>query len=219
MLNSTRADELRNLIEEEIVAGKLRPGERLDEQIIAQRFKVSRTPVREAIRQLVTSGLVHKPPRQRAVVALISVRRLMDMFEVVAELEGLAARLAARRMSEEERENLMKVHRGCRRLIKKNDFEEYFEANMRFHETIYAGARNEFLGETIKQIRNRLSPYRRYQLHQPGRLANSFAEHEEIVDRIIAGDGDTADRLIRQHVNIQGELLTDLISFMPDTAP
>ncbi len=105
----TRADQLRRTLEEEIFTGRLKPGDRLDEQSLAQRFSVSRTPVREALRQLSASHLIEVRPRQGAVVAVITLPRLIEMFEVMAELEGMCARLAARRMTDDERSELQNV--------------------------------------------------------------------------------------------------------------
>src|SRR5690554_2190950 len=94
--NRTRADAVRMRLTEEIVTGTLPPGDRLDEISLASRFKVSRTPVREALRQLAASGLVEWRPRQGAVVARISIHEMVSLFEMMAEFEGIAGRLSAR---------------------------------------------------------------------------------------------------------------------------
>src|ERR1700684_4470515 len=106
----TRAEELRLLLADEIVRGALPPGAALDETEIAQRFSVSRTPVREALRQLVASGLVDARAHRGAVVAQPSLDRLNGMFEAMAELEALCAGLAAERMTAVERQALEAVH-------------------------------------------------------------------------------------------------------------
>src|SRR5258708_16451860 len=106
----TRAEELRLQLADEIVRGVLPPGAALDETDIARRFKVSRTPVREALRQLVASGLVESRAHRGAVVARPSIQRLTRVFEAIAEVEALCAGLAAERMSPAERHRLEAVH-------------------------------------------------------------------------------------------------------------
>src|SRR3546814_18301632 len=108
------AQDLRDRLEEEILSGQRPPGARLDESKLAQHFGVSRTPVREALRELAAADLVVLRPRQGAVVATVTVTQLLHMFEVMAELESFCARLAARRMPAEERRHRTEVHDACR---------------------------------------------------------------------------------------------------------
>ncbi len=210
-----RADELRVRLESEIASGQLGPGTRLDESRLAARFGVSRTPVREALQQLSTAGLVELRPRQGAVVAAMTVQQLLQMFEVMAELEALCARLAARRITPEQRQALERSHQTCVFLAKTGDPESYYEENRRFHEVIYAASQNAYLQETTRSLRNRLQPYRRFQLNHPGRIDRSLAEHGEVVEAILAGDGEAAAERLRAHVNIQGDVFTDLVTSLP----
>lgn len=211
----TRADQLRRALEEEIFAGTLKPGDRLDEQSLAHRFEVSRTPVREALRQLSASGLVEVRPRQGAVVSVITLPRLVEMFEVMAELEAMCARLAARRMSDKERAKLKRFVEECEDFEKKTDLEGYYAANMVFHDAIYDGSHNEVLAEMTRSLHRRTAPYRRHQLNRPGRITESLAEHKEVVDAILAYNADEAGRLMARHVNVQGDVFTDFISTLP----
>ncbi len=214
----TRGVKLRRQLEQEIFSGTLEPGTRLDEQALAQRFKVSRTPVREALRQLTSSGLVEMRPHQGAVVATITLVRMIEMFEVMAELEGLCARLAARRMTDEERSKLVEIHEECQRHSDNGEIEAYYACNKTFHEAIYAGSHNQFLEESTCAIRNRLSPYRRHQLNHSGRLVQSFAEHDEVVEAILKMDDDAAAQALTRHINIQGNVFTDFISSLPKSS-
>src|SRR5207237_5339650 len=95
----TRSGELREILEEEIATGRLPPGTRLDETELSERFKVSRTPIREALIQLASIGIVEARPRRGAIIPQLTPQRLVEMFEVMAELESMCGRLAARRMS------------------------------------------------------------------------------------------------------------------------
>jgi DNA-binding GntR family transcriptional regulator len=210
-----RAEGVRLRLEREIFSGALLPGERLDENGLARRFGVSRTPVREALLQLSSAGLIEMRPRQGAVVAAITVQQLLQMFEVMAEMEALCARYAARRMGPAERQALERAHKACVELARRRDPERYYEANRVFHELIYSGTRNAYLEETTRTLRNRLSSYRRFQLHQAGRVANSLSEHDAVVTAILAGDADRAAEAMRAHVAVQGEVFTDLVSMLP----
>src|SRR5688500_17104948 len=111
--NMRRADTLRDQLEQDIVTGTVRPGERLDEQRLAARFGVSRTPIREALMQLATAGLVELQPRRRAFVASLSLKEVIERFEVMAALEGACGALAARRLEDRERLELVTAHEAC----------------------------------------------------------------------------------------------------------
>jgi DNA-binding GntR family transcriptional regulator len=211
------ARDLKDRLEAEILSGQRPPGARLDESKLAQHFGVSRTPVREALRELAAADLVVLRPRQGAVVATVTVTQLLHMFEVMAELESFCARLAARRMTAEERRRLADVHEVCRRLAEEGEAHAYYDANRRFHEVIYAGSHNAYLEETTRNMRNRLSPYRRFQLHHPGRILKSWNEHRAVVEAILAGEAEAAATAMGHHVTIQGDVFTDLISALPES--
>src|SRR3954454_24144139 len=184
----TRAEELRLQLADEIVQGALRPGAPLDETEIAKRFNVSRTPVREALRQLAASGLIEARAHRGAVVARPSVDRLTGMFEAMAELEGLCAGLAAQRMTPVERQRLEAIHDELRNLSHAGNPERFHEVNERFHNTIYAGAHNAYIYEITLATRVRVQPFRRAQFRNLGRLAKSHAEHDRVVVAILRGD-------------------------------
>lgn len=210
-----RGAEIVRELERDIVRGALKPGDRLDERQLSERFGTSRTPIREAILQLATSGLVSTVPRRGAVVAAVTLSELLEMFETMAELESACARLAARRMQPAELAALERLHMACERHVMEQDPDAYYAANVSFHEAIYEGSRNGFLARQTRHLRNRLSPYRRLQLHRKGRMLSSNAEHAAMVEAIRAGDEDAAGAVMRQHVSVQGHGLNDLIALMP----
>ncbi|WP_029010033.1 GntR family transcriptional regulator [Azospirillum halopraeferens] len=210
----TRAEEVRRAIEEDIFLGRLRPGTRLDEESLAQRFNISRTPIREAILQLVHVGLVEKQPRQGAVVAPLNLHRMVQMFEVMSEIEGLCARYAARRMSAEERDALKRLHEDSRAFMKARDLDAYYARNRAIHEAIQAGSHNEPLQDIARGLFARLAPYRRYQLNHPDRVGDSFEEHDDVVEAILAGDPERAYQAMRRHVTIQIDIFAEFVSIM-----
>jgi DNA-binding GntR family transcriptional regulator len=196
----TRADELRQILADEIVRGKITPGATLDETVIATRFNVSRTPVREAIRQLAASGLVDARPHRAAIVAEPSHEHLVGMFEVMAELEGLCAHYAAERMTSAERAGLEQVHEELRLLIRDGDPQNYHETNQLFHGTVYSGAHNAYLAELTLSTRIRVQPFRRAQFRNLGRLAKSHDEHDRVVTAILRADAAAAQKAMRDHI-------------------
>lgn len=198
----TRTEALRLQIADEIVSGVLEPGTPLDEHELAGRFGVSRTPVREAIRQLSASGLVSVRPHRGAVVALPTPRQLDEMFEVMAELEALCAGLAARNMTVPERRGLEVLHQGLRNLVHEGDLLRYREANEAFHAAIYAGSHNGYLAELALMTRARVAPFRRAQFRATGRLGGSYQEHDMIVQAILRGDQAGAVEAMRGHIDI-----------------
>jgi DNA-binding GntR family transcriptional regulator len=213
-----RADALRDQLEQDIVTGALRPGERLDEQALAARFGVSRTPIREALMQLATAGLVTLQERRGAFVAALGFKEIIERFEAMAVLEGACAALAARRITDEERGKLLEAHEACARQAAGGNPDAYYYANERFHHVIYEACHNAFLAEQARQLHGRLKPYRRLQLRARSRVASSLAEHQGIVEAVLAGDGGKAERLLKDHVLIQGERLTDFIASLDPAA-
>ena len=206
------SDVVREKIEEQIATGELPPGSTLDEAALVEAHGVSRTPVREALIQLATEGLIEMRPRHGAVVTSIGPARLMEMFEVMAELESMCGRLAARRMSEGERKALHKAHEECEKARAASDPDGYFYCNELFHAAIYAGSHNQFLSEQAQQLHRRLRPYRRLQLRVRDRMGSSFTEHESIVQAITSGDAQAAGQALHGHIVVQGERFGDLLS-------
>lgn len=208
----SQAQKLRDILEDAIVEGRFPPGSRLDPAALEREYQCSRTPVREAIQQLAMSGMVQILPKRGTFVAQLSVTELSERFEVMAELEALCARLAARRISESELVALREAHERCREKAEANDFNGYYYENSLFHQCIYDASHNSFLIQEAGRLHSALQPYRRMQLQAKHRLKNSFAEHESIVDAIADHDEDRAAALLRGHVNIQGDRFNDLVA-------
>jgi len=209
---ATRKQALREAIEDRIATGAFPPGMRLDESELAQQFGVSRTPLREALIQLSSMGVVSMRPRRGAVVADVTPQRLLEMFEVMAELEAMCARLAARRMSKADEEELLAAHRACEAAVLAADPDDYYHKNERFHHAIYRASHSGFLAEQAIALQRRLRPYRRLQLRVRNRMSVSFAEHVQIVEALSHGDPEAAADRLRQHILVQGTRFTDLLA-------
>ena len=208
------SDKIRATLEAEIASGQLPPGARIEEQALMDRFGVSRTPAREAVLQLTSAGLVSLVPRQGAVVSGISLSEYVAMLEVLMELEGLAAKLSARRMAIAQRHALEKAARACEKAALAKDSADYVAANRLFHEIIYDGSRNEVLARQLRAMRARMRHPQASMFDRPGRIRNSVAEHNGVVQAILAGDEEAAYRLMTGHISSGGNVYADAIATM-----
>lgn len=213
---SNLAQEVRRRLEDEINNGKLMPGDALDERALAERFQVSRTPIREAIHQLAAQGLVRAIPRQGVYVSRMSIKELLAMFELQAELEGICARFAARRMTPEQRATVTRVYERQLACLEKGDSIQYAQENADFHEAIYRGSHNRYLAEQARLIRRRTEIYRQNTFQREGRVIESCREHGRVVEAIVAGDGEAAYQCMRDHISIGGHGFAEFVSTVPD---
>jgi DNA-binding GntR family transcriptional regulator len=200
--NQTHAEKLAEQLASAILSGEFAPGFRLDEQLLAHRFGVSRTPVREALRQVAATGLIEMRPRRGALVAAVTPDELETMFVAMAEMEASCARLAALRMTPLERRRLQALHENMAGLVRAGDPEAFADANQIFHLRIYAGAHNSVVGDFTAGLRQRLAPFRRAQFQTVGRLPRSHAEHEAVVRAILTGDASGAHAAMLHHVSL-----------------
>lgn len=206
------AVRVREALENAIVDGRYPPGSRLDPEALAREFDCSRTPIREALQQLEASGLVRVAAKRGTFVSEWSVEELAERFEVMAELEAMCAKLAARRISNDEMSDLDAAHEACRREAEAGDVDRYYTENSRFHGCIYQAAHNGFLAREASRLHAILQPYRRMQLKVRNRMARSLMEHETVVAAIRAGDDVAAEQAMRGHVVIQGDRFHDLLA-------
>ncbi|WP_049792659.1 GntR family transcriptional regulator [Polymorphum gilvum] len=197
----TRTEDIRLQLADEIVRGELAPGTQLDEMGLATRFRVSRTPIREALRLLETSGLVELKPHRGCFVASLSAEKLEELFVAMAELEAVCAGLAAVNMTPDERKALEVLLDAMAEPMRAGDPQRYHELNERFHNAIYDGSHNGHLAGLTLATRIRLAPFRRAQFRTLGRLARSQEEHARIVDAILRGDRKGATDVMRAHID------------------
>jgi len=197
--NTTRAVWLREQLTEEIVAGKLAPGARLDEQEIADRFGVSRTPVREAVRHLVATGLAESQPHLGATVAGLNTALVGAFLDAATELEVACARLATLRMDQSERSALVAFHAKMGEDLFV-DAEQYERLNSHFHSLICFGSRNQVLIDIMGNLAIRIGPVYRAQLTLAQGARQSYAEHGQIVAAIVSGNAAAAEVAMRAHM-------------------
>ena len=210
-----RANEIRLALQEEIESGKLPPGMPMDERALAARFQVSRTPVREALQQLAAHDLVRIAPRQGISVARLSVNQVRSMMEAIGEMESLCAKLAARRVDDQLKRNLDDAIAQCQEAAVHGGAAEYSVANAFFHEAIYAGSRNPYLAELIRNARRLIQRYRIKDFHNKTQISKSLQDHLKIARAIQEGDEVLAAQAMLFHVPAGSSGFSEFLARMP----
>jgi DNA-binding GntR family transcriptional regulator len=187
------------LILEAIDAGVYKPGDRLVESELADRFGVSRTPVREALQRLETQSMLSRDGRS-LMVASLNHNQLAELYAVRTELEGLAARLAARHATDEETRVLRMMVDEDQALVG-GDPRALSKANKRFHKQIHLASHNRFLVQQLDLVHRSMALMATTSFAAEGRDAMGLAEHEAIVCAIEARDGDAAYQALRGHIS------------------
>jgi DNA-binding GntR family transcriptional regulator len=197
---TTLSHQISEKLAGEIISGQLAPGRKLDEVSLAARFRVSRSPVRDALRQLAATRLVDYFPRRGFSVAKMEPSGLDDMFEAAAELEALCAKLCALRSAPTDRKRIELIHAQARAAVAKNDTRAYSALNEDLHLAIYSAARNKTLELAALNLRQRLAPFRsRVFFATANRMRSSFGEHDVLVRAILAHDAEGAMNAMRDH--------------------
>lgn len=217
-MEQRRADIIADQLEARIFDGTYSDGDRLDEVRLAEQFGVSRTPLREALQRLARSGLVELIPRRGAFVRQPGPVELLEMFEVMAEIEAVCGRLAAKRISDKALAELHDANTKCLAAVKAQDPDSYYIENERFHKIIYRESGNSFLETETGNLHRRLQPFRRQQLRLRGRMAQSMSEHEAILTALEQGDSEASANALRGHVAIQGEKFHSLMATLKNAA-
>jgi len=198
--SDTLANAIRRRLADQILNGEFPSESRLDENELASQFGVSRTPVREALRQLDTAGLVELRPRRGAKVVPINKERISFAFEAAAELEALSAYWAASRATLIERKQLETLHIEGESALKSNDSEQFANVNRRFHDMISEFARNPVLTEAVSAVRVQTAPFQKAQFARKEKIENSQKEHEQILTAICFQNPEKAKQNMKEHI-------------------
>lgn len=194
-----------------IMNGTLQPRERLMELQLAEELGVSRTPIREALRKLELEGFIVMVPRKGAYVADLSFKDIADVFEIRAALEGLAAGLAAERITEDELDSMERLLVGKQEAITQGDIDKLVEVDTSFHELLYKASRNARLATIISNLREQIQRFRLTSLSFPGRNKESLKEHKQLVEAIQARDSQLARQLAQEHIENAENVLIECI--------
>ena len=195
---------LREIVYEElkrqILVGEIAPGTRMMEVELAEDMGVSRTPVREAIRKLEKEGLVTIEPRRGAYASDISIKDMVDVLEVRQMLEGMAASMAAQKVTEEEKLDFVEANSAYKNAVKKGNIEEIIRYDELFHQLIVSYSGNKTLNQLLSQVQELALRFRYIYYDDFSRYENMPAEHEEIEEAIISGDTQKAKVVAEEHV-------------------
>ncbi|AEA28548.1 transcriptional regulator, GntR family [Pseudonocardia dioxanivorans CB1190] len=206
-------------LREMIVSGDYGPGDRLVEAPLCEHFGVSRTVVREAIRQLESEGLVTIIANRGPVVAELTVTDAQALYEVRASLEGLAGRLFAERAGPEQRAELRSAVEGVAAAFEQTNLRVRLAAKDRFYEALIDGAGNEIVRQTLRGIHARVQLLRGLSLQAPGRAQDSLEELRRIVEAATSGDGEAARLACEDHVRQAGRFAVAMVRDGSGRAP
>ena len=196
-------DVVFNTLREAILKGDFTPGERLMEKQLAERMGVSRTPIREAIRKLELEGLVVMIPRKGAEVASITGKDISDVLEVRATLEGLAVKLASKKMTMEELKVLEAVNNEFRKAAVEKNVKTLIEKDVEFHDIIFNSSNNEKLIHIINNLREQIYRFRVEYIYKMTSYDALVIEHDEIVKAMMNRKGIEASDIAREHIENQ----------------
>lgn len=187
-------------IREMVIAGALRPGDKIPEQDLCRRFGVSRTPLREALKVLASEGMLQLLPRRGAIVATVSPEEIDELFPVMAALEALAGELVCKRATDADIDRLQGLHDQLMAAYQANDEASYLQANRRFHETLVAVAGNATLTTTYTQILMRTRVFRFVARKSPENWQAAVRDHQSIMEALSSRNATRLSRLLRRHV-------------------
>lgn len=208
----TLAVQLVEQLRQLIFDGDLAPGSRLQEAELSQRFGVSRTPLREALKLLTAEGLITIEPNRGATVTELSVTELAETFPVMGVLEALAGELAASHADDDDLKALRTLHDAIVAGYRSKDLKSYFAANQAFHERLVEAAHNETLATHYHQLAGRVRRARYRANLSPARWAQSVDEHEQIIAALESRDGATLAAVLRAHIDHKFETVRDAIA-------
>lgn len=208
---TSQPERIRLALLQAIESGELLPGDAVDEKSLADRFGVSRTPVREALLTLAAQHLVRIVPRSGIHVHAPAAPELVSMLEALSELEAVVARLCALRMDPGQRDRMQRLAEATRKAAAAGDRHGYEAENRCFHDELYEGCGNPVVVEQVRQLRLRLAAFRRKVRDQPGRLQSAAMEHDAVVTAIVDNDAERAAQAMREHIIAKGRAFADML--------
>lgn len=205
--HQTLREKILDTIREAILNGELKPGEKVAEPELAERFGISRTPIREAFRQLESEGYLTVVPRKGAVVTALSERAVEEFYAIKSILEGYAAQISTDNMTEKDIAKLETLNARLRILAEQGDVKTFFKIHNEFHDVFINASGNEKLAEIIHQMLLRFNRFRLASIALPGRMEMSVKEHDALIKAFRRKDGATADALVRKTASFGGQVL------------
>jgi len=205
--HQTLREKIANSIREAIIKGSLKPGERIAEPDLAEKFGISRTPLREAFRQLESEGFLTTIPRRGAVVSSLTEKDVKEFYEIKSLLEGYAASLATEKLTEKDLKKMSSINFQLEKLAEDGDAKGFFKIHNDFHDVFWKAAGNEKLFELINNVMKQFRRFRIASLILPGRMSISVSQHKQIIEAFKNKDKDLAKQLVMENAKIGGEVL------------
>jgi DNA-binding GntR family transcriptional regulator len=207
-------DEITNQLRDMIVDGDLKPGQKVPEPELCQRFGVSRTPLREALKVLAAEGIVQLLPNRGAVVAKVTREEIEQIFPIMGALESLAGELACERITEDELEKLRRLHKAMVGHYRRSEWLPYSKLNRAIHEAIFAAAGNAALSAIYQQLIIRIHAIRFVVKKTPERWRQAVEEHEQMVEALESRDGKKLARIMKLHLRNKAEMVEEAMETM-----
>lgn len=203
----TLREKILETIRDAITSGALKPGEKVAEPELAERFGISRTPIREAFRQLESEGYLTVIPRKGAVVVSFSSKEIEEFYAIKSILEGYAAHQACRHLTEKEIDKLDAINEKLRQLAEDEEIKQFFKIHNEFHELFRRAADNSKLDELISGLVSKFQRLRYESLAKPGRMKISVQEHVKLIEAFRARDAVLAEQVVRKSAEYGGRVL------------
>ena len=207
----TLRERIVDFVKEAIIKGRLKPGERVPEPELAEMFGISRTPIREAFRQLESEGFITFTPRKGAIVSPITDKDVIEFYAIKGLLEGHAAKMACCKISDKEIRRMEDLNSQMIRCSEKNDVKNFFKLDNQLHDVFLKLCGNDKLDNLIHTIVQQFERFRRTSLSLPGRMQSSVKQHDEIIEAFKKRDVDLVERLVKANAEMGGELLAQEI--------
>ncbi|MFQ5736392.1 MAG: GntR family transcriptional regulator [Thermodesulfobacteriota bacterium] len=205
----TLRERIVDFIKDSVVTGRLKPGERVPEQEIAENLGISRTPIREAFRQLESEGFISVTPRKGAVVSPITDKDVSEFYTIKSLLEGFAAKTACEKLTPKEIKRLESLNAQMARCAEKNDVKGFFRLDNQFHDTFLKACGNEKLCVLVYNLVQQFERFRVTALSVPGRMAGSVRQHREIIEAFRESDAALVETLVRANAEKSGHILVE----------
>jgi len=215
--NDSLTSQVTQFLEEAILKGEIKPGQKLVERELSQEFGISRSPIREAIRSLESNGLVKTTPRKGTIVPEISKKEVEEIYAVKRMLESFAARLAWRRITGKEIREFRSLLGKMEKQVSKKNLHEYLELSKEFHEFIIKASNNAKLYQIYLNLIKPIQWLQLISLSFPERAKNSLREHKQIMKAFLHKDSQLVEQLVREHVDQAGRILAENLDLREKT--
>lgn len=199
-------------VKDSVINGRLKPGERVPEHEIAKNFGISRTPIREAFRQLESEGFITVIPRKGAIVSPITAKDVSEFYSIKSLLEGYAAGLACAKFTEKELKRLTQINQQMQKCATKEDVRGFYLLDNQFHEVFLSSSGNDKLCELAHQIAQQFERFRIMALSLPGRMNTSIKQHEDIIMAFTDKNAELVEKLVRANAELSAEVLVNELS-------